>query len=156
MRESFTERNNWTKKKGLRFCVVIRVRDQARKNYFNKVMKEFWLIFAFNHVELIHTISKNFLSLLYSCLLSVYSCVVFHLLICVELCDPMGCSMPGSSLLTLSWTLLKLMSIESVMSSNHLILCYPLLLLPLVFPSTGVFSNELALNQINILLVVFF
>ena len=41
MRESFTERNNWTKKKGLRFCVVIGVRDQARKNYFNKVMKEF-------------------------------------------------------------------------------------------------------------------
>ena len=34
------------------------------------------------------------------------------------------------------------MSIESVMPSNHLILCHPLLLLPLIFPSTGVFSNE--------------
>ena len=45
-----------------------------------------------------------------------------------------------------SWTLLKLMSIESVMSSNHLILCRSLLLLPSVFPSSRVFSNELALR----------
>ena len=44
-----------------------------------------------------------------------------------------------------SWSLLKLMSIESVMPSNHLILCRPLLLLPSVFPSIRVFSNESAL-----------
>ena len=43
------------------------------------------------------------------------------------------------------WTLLKLTSIESVMPSNHPILCQPLLLLPSVFPSIGVFSNESAL-----------
>ena len=43
---------------------------------------------------------------------------------------------------TNSWSLLKLMSIESVMPSNHLIFCCPLLLLPSVFPSTRVFSNE--------------
>ena len=42
--------------------------------------------------------------------------------------------------------LLKLMSIESVMSSNHLILCHPLLLLPSIFPSIRVFSNESALS----------
>ena len=41
-----------------------------------------------------------------------------------------------------SWSLLKLMSIESVMPSNHLILCHPLLLLPSIFPSIRVFSNE--------------
>ena len=41
-----------------------------------------------------------------------------------------------------SWSLLKLMSIESVMPSNHLILCRPLLLLPSIFPSIRVFSNE--------------
>ena len=41
-----------------------------------------------------------------------------------------------------SWSLLKLMSIDSVMSSNHLILCYPLLLLPSIFPSIRVFLNE--------------
>ena len=47
---------------------------------------------------------------------------------------------------TISWGLLKLMSIDSVMPSNHLILCCPLLLLPSVFPSIRVFSNELALR----------
>ena len=41
-----------------------------------------------------------------------------------------------------SWSFLKLMSIESVMPSNHLILCHPLLLLPSIFPSIRVFSNE--------------
>ena len=44
--------------------------------------------------------------------------------------------------ITNSWSLLKLMSIELVMPSNHLILCRPLLLLPSVFPSIRVFSNE--------------
>ena len=47
--------------------------------------------------------------------------------------------------ITNSRRLLKLMSIESVMPSNHLILCCPLLLLPSIFPSIRVFSNELAL-----------
>ena len=46
---------------------------------------------------------------------------------------------------TISLSLLKLMSIELVMPSNHLILCQPLLLLPSIFPSIGVFSNESAL-----------
>ena len=46
---------------------------------------------------------------------------------------------------TISQSLLKLMSIASVMPSNHLILCHPLLLLPLVFPSIRVFSSELVL-----------
>ena len=53
-------------------------------------------------------------------------------------CDPMDCSTTNSQLL-------KLMSIESVMPSSHLILCHPLLLLPSVFPSIRVFSNELSL-----------
>ena len=44
------------------------------------------------------------------------------------------------------WSLLKLMYIELVMPSNHLILCHPLLLLPLIFPSITVFSNESALH----------
>ena len=54
-----------------------------------------------------------------------------------------ACQTPLSS--TSSWSLLKFMSIESVMLSNHFILCHPLLLLPSNFPSTRVFSNELAL-----------
>ena len=46
------------------------------------------------------------------------------------------------SIITNSRSLLKLMSIESVMPSNHLVLCHPLLLLPSIFPSSRVFSNE--------------
>ena len=48
--------------------------------------------------------------------------------------------------ITNSWNLLKLMPIESVMPSNHLILCCPLLLMPSIFPSIRVFSNESALH----------
>ena len=48
--------------------------------------------------------------------------------------------------ITNSWSLLKLMSINSVMSSNHFILCRPFLLLPLIFPSIRVFSNESVLH----------
>ena len=48
--------------------------------------------------------------------------------------------------ITNSWSLFKPMSIESVIPSNHLILCHPLLLLPSIFPSIRVFSNESALR----------
>ena len=47
---------------------------------------------------------------------------------------------------TISWNLLKLMSVESMMPSNHLILGHPLFLLPFIFPSIRVFSNESALH----------
>ena len=47
---------------------------------------------------------------------------------------------------TISWSLLRSMSTESVMPSNRLILCHPLLLLPSIFPSISVFSNESALH----------
>ena len=57
----------------------------------------------------------------------------------------MNCSTPGFPVLHLSWRTLKFMFIGSVMLSNHLILCRPLLLLPSIFPSIRVFSNELAL-----------
>ena len=65
---------------------------------------------------------------------------VTHL--CLTLCDPMNCRTPGLPSITNSRSLLKLMSIESVMPSNHLILCRPLLLLPPIPPSIRVFSNE--------------
>ena len=48
---------------------------------------------------------------------------------------------------TISWSLLKLMSVESVMLSNHLILCHPLPLLPSIFPSIRVISNEPTLKK---------
>ena len=65
---------------------------------------------------------------------------------CPILCDPMDCSTPGFLLVTNSQSLLKLMSMESAMPSNRLILCDPLLLLSSIFPSTGVFSNESVLH----------
>ena len=57
----------------------------------------------------------------------------------------MDCSTPGSLSITISQSLLKLMSIESMMPSNYLILCRPLLLPPSIFPSIRVISNESAL-----------
>ena len=66
---------------------------------------------------------------------------------CPTLCNPMDHSTPEASLsITNSQSPPKLMSIESVMPSNHLILCHLLLLLPSIFPSIGVFSNESALH----------
>ena len=59
---------------------------------------------------------------------------------------PWTAARQASLSITNSWSLPKLMSIELVMPSNHLILCCPLLLLPSIFPSIRVFSNELALR----------
>ena len=64
--------------------------------------------------------------------------------LCLSLCDPMDYIARQASLSSsIFWGLLKLMSIESVMPFNHLILCHPVLL-PSVFPSIRVFSNESA------------
>ena len=60
--------------------------------------------------------------------------------------SPWTAALQAALSITNSWNLLKLMSIESVMTSNHLILCHPLLLLPSIFPITWVFSNESVLS----------
>ena len=59
---------------------------------------------------------------------------------------PWTATCQASLSITISQSLLKLMSIESMMPSNYLILCHPLLLLPPIFPSIRVFSNESALH----------
>ena len=59
---------------------------------------------------------------------------------------PWTAARQASLSITNSWNLLKLMSIESVMPSNHLILCHPLLLLPSIFPTIRIFSNESVLR----------
>ena len=64
---------------------------------------------------------------------------------CLTLCDPMNCSTTGLSVHHRFPELPKLMSIDLVIPSSHLILCHPLLLLPSLFPSIRVFSNESAL-----------
>ena len=58
---------------------------------------------------------------------------------CLTLCDPMDWSAPGFPVLHYLPELLKFMFMESVMLSNHLILCRPLLLLPSIFPASGSF-----------------
>ena len=72
-------------------------------------------------------------------LLLLFSCQVVS-----ESVTPWTAACQASLLLTMSRSSPKFMSIESVMPSNHLILCCPLLLLPSIFPSIRVFSNESA------------
>ena len=72
--------------------------------------------------------------------------VVVQSLSCVRLFEtPWTAARRASRSFTISCSWLKIMSIGSVMPSNHLILCPPLLLLPSIFPSIRVFSNELSL-----------
>ena len=72
--------------------------------------------------------------------------VVVHLPSCVRaFATPWTAENQASLSFTISQSLLKFLSIELVMPYNHLILCCPLLILPLIFPSIRVFSNELAL-----------
>ena len=63
---------------------------------------------------------------------------------CLTLCDPMDWAPQASLSFIISWSLLRLTSIELVMPSNHLILCCPLLLMPSIPPSNRVFYNESA------------
>ena len=74
----------------------------------------------------------HFLCMLFSCSVVSYSVTLW------------AAACQASLSFSISWSLLKLMSIDSVIPSNHLILCHPLLLL---FPSIRVFSNELALGN---------
>ena len=72
---------------------------------------------------------------------------VVQLLSCVQLfAIPWTAARQSLLSFTISQSLLKFVSIESMMPSNHLILCHPLLLLPSIFPSITVFSSELALR----------
>ena len=75
-------------------------------------------------------------------------CCCCSVLNCVQLfVTPWIAARQASLSFTIFQSLLKLMSIELVMPSNHLILSHPLLLLPSIFPSSRVFSNELALHM---------
>ena len=67
---------------------------------------------------------------------------------CPTLCDPMNCSTQASLSITNSRSSPKLMCIESVMPSSHLILCHPLLLLPSIPPNIKVFSSESTLHEV--------
>ena len=77
---------------------------------------------------------------------AIYLYVVIQLLSWAWLCNPRNAAHQTPLSFIISWSLLKFMSIESVMLINHLILCRLVLLLPSVFPSIRIFSNESALR----------
>ena len=92
-----------------------------------------------------HKISSNFCGVSFQPVL-VCSFVIVQSLTHVQIfVTPWTAAHQASLSLTISWSLLNLMSAESVMPSNHLILCCPLLLPSSIFPSIPVFSNESAL-----------
>ena len=103
-----------------------------KKNLFSKAYS---LLFILSFKSSSHTLFF-FLNLQYSV---QFSSVTQP---CLTLCNPMDCSTQASLFITNTQRLLKLMSIELVMPSNHLILCLPLLLLSSIFPSIRGFSNE--------------
>ena len=109
-------------------------------NSFQTLIRSSWLIGLFRLI-LAHWYSTRS-----TCQLSKES-VVVQLLSCVQLfVTPWTAACPASLSFTISRSLLKLMSIESMMPSKHLILCHPLLLLPSIFPIIRIFSNESALR----------
>ena len=85
---------------------------------------------------------------IYTLLLLLFSCSVMS-----NSLGPLGLqhAYQASLSFTISWSLLKFMPIESMMPSNHLILCYPLLLWPSVFTSIRVFSSESVLQVAKVL-----
>ena len=92
------------------------------------------------HPSIIH-LSMSIIHLsTYPVCLSIY--VVFSRSVTSNSATPWTAAHQASLSFTISWSLLKLMSIESVMPSNHLVLYHPLLLPPSIFPSIRMFSNE--------------
>ena len=75
-----------------------------------------------------------------------FASVQFSLSVVSDSLRPYGLQHAASLSITNSWNLLRLMSTQSVMPSNHFMLCHPLLLLPSIFPSIRVFSNESVLH----------
>ena len=86
------------------------------------------------------------LKLMFNITLDIFVAVVQSLSHVGLFVTPLTAAHHASLSFTISQSLLRFMSIESVMPSNHLILCHPLLLLPKIFPSIRVFSNESALR----------
>ena len=89
---------------------------------------------ARKRIQQVDSIAYVFISKFYS--------VQFSYSVMLTLCTPWTAACQASVFIINSWSLLKLMSIESVIPSNHLILFHPLLLPPSIFPSIRVFSND--------------
>ena len=106
------------------------------------LLRSWHLCFSTNHK--VKTFIWNFL-----CTVCQINISLVQSLSCVQLLvTPLTAASQASLSITNSWNLLKLMFTESVMPSNHLILCRPLLLLPSIFPSSRVFSNVSSSHQV--------
>ena len=123
------------------FCSCLRQRDDSRPGILfageGRVSND-WLIFILELFLNCTVVSINH----ELCGLS-YHCSVAKS--CLTLWTPWTVARQAPVSFTISQSLCKFMSVESVMPSNHLILCFPLFLLPSVFPSIRVFPNELVL-----------
>ena len=116
----------------------------ALKFYQNNSVSRLHLVAS--HLQLL-SIWNNSSGFPFVTLLLLKIVIVIQLLRCAQLFEipwTTACQCPLS--FTISWSLLSFISVELVMLSNHLTLCLPLLLLPLVFASIRVFSNESALH----------
>ena len=125
-------------------------KSQLRWNYITCIEEARLLVFEFQfHICLNYvTLDENKTFPCLSFTISKWSdnCCSFTKS-CPALCDSMECSKPVSLSLTISRTLPKFMSIESVMPSNHLILCCPLLLCLPSFPASGSFPMSCLLTS---------
>ena len=98
-----------------------------------------WRYLSLKLIKSFYRSTKNSDTMIYPISVQLLSCVRLFV-------TPWTAASQATLSITNSWSLLKLMSIESVMPSNHLILCPPLLLLPSIFLSIRVFSNESVLR----------
>ena len=127
-----------------RILSSLRLYFACKPSKYNKITSSFALVFIFNRESSKYKVESkgdnSIFSFFIAFLLLLYS------LSCVRLfVTPWTASHQASLSFTISWSLLKLMSIVSMIPSNRLILCHHFLLLPSIFPSIRVFSNELAL-----------
>ena len=119
---------------------------------------DFTTHFHLSHLKVFSDFFFDFIVIHWFCsgIVSVSTCLFFPRFISVAVVQSFSyvwiCVTPWTAAhqtflsFTISWSLLQLMSIESVMPSNHLILCCPILLLLSIFPGIKVFSSELALH----------
>ena len=133
-----------------RFCLPVyflltREDRQGASNAFCRQMDETkaLLLKAFSRVTEMVLLLQGLTSSAHKALTPTCLIVVVHLLSDVQLfATPWTTACQAPLSFTTSWSLLKVMSIESAMPSSHLILCHLLLLLPPILPSIRVFSNE--------------
>ena len=142
--------NSWSLHSFWNFCLAARI-PHSLSSYITDCFSNFYSYILFYLISKCWNtlkVSSGFSSLPYSQNLSDYISVRFSSVTqsYPTLCDPMNRARQASLSITNSQSPPKPMSIELVMLSNHLICCRPLLLLPSVFPSTMVFSNESALH----------